>query len=498
MGSFLKRLILALVIGGQCHFATAKLPTVVVDAQQNLAYQLDCLSGHIRCTAADFGLRAQIPAAEYEGMLSAWRTARQQRRDSAINAPSNTIPLALPTAASMRSVSSRHVGRTRPTQQDGPDATDPLALQSAILDFFRPQFERQWQRVCEPHLQRLRAEMDWVGHRHELAAVISLSAALFEQSAESLPTVTLIAIDGSSNGTIATLDDATMYVETPVGERAASRLPVIVHEYVHLWMQRLSARQQRQFVNAFIDSDQDCAVAGYHYFDEAIASAIGNGHVERQLTSSDTFAQYLALPESFYADPTIDAITKAILPRVEDYIREGLALDGAFFRHYITTASNVLGTRCNDIRVQLRTGAFALTSDALVPATRIARSELQPTTVFTDVSNGLGFTEELPLLRYPQMSGVLVTTSAGIVDAQMLLPHALQRELRRQAKKHQRLVYAWQRSPHSTIYIVVGNDSNDAAAALLQFVALKQVRFAGLWIPPALPGSSADRAATGD
>jgi hypothetical protein len=224
-----------------------------------------------------------------------------------------------------------------------------------------------------------------------------------------------------------------------------------------------------------------------------MASAIGNGIIERRLLGAAAFADYLALPDSFYADNRVDRIAKALLPRLDAQIANKRPIDGAFVRDYIAIASGVLADDCASLSATLNTATFVLTDAALATAQALAQRRLAPATSFVDVAghtrDGISGTAAM---RYPPLSGVVVATADSLAALQGLLPPQLLGELGARARRHARFVHAWRRNEWSTIYIVVGRDVPAAGATLLQLIALRSRAFTGNWLPPALPPSVPD------
>lgn len=446
----------------------------------NLRYQLDCLAGLARCTTPQLPLSGALDSNE----LETWRSTAARRRDAR---PADDLPL--PTAAVLSAVSSRH----RSNWSGGPLDARAQVTREALLEHLLRRTAPSWRRELHPHLLRLSLELEQTARRIELDRLLPRLAALYGQDGAGLPAVSLVAIKGSADGSLATLGRHTAWVETPIGESAANRLPVIVHELVHHWQRQIPVTLRAELVDAFVASTDTCAITAYHFFDEAMASAIGNGLVERRLLDDTAFADYLALPDSFYADRRVDEIAKALLPRLERQLARDAQIDGAFVADYIALATRALGDDCASLSATMNTATFVLTDEALAPAQALAQQRLAPATAFVDLPGatrtGISGTAAA---RYPRLSGVVVATADTLATLRGLVPAPLLAELEAGARTHKRLVHAWPRNEWSTLYVVVGEDVPAAAAALLQLVALRPRAFSGQWLPPALPASVPD------
>ncbi len=476
---------LALLLGSQPVFSS-EIETVSLHADRgiNLVYQLDCVSGFIRCTRDAVGPAADQLTADDRTLLGLWRDLRRTVPTSAPAAPVNS--LALPTPASLANFSSRQTAWSPATDWSPSKAIHQQQLRQSLLDYFSPAFESDWDTTRAPHLQRLRYNLSTLFQEQRLSASLGRSAAFLGQHALALPDVQLIAITGNTNGSLATLDSEFAYIETPLGERATDRAPVIVHEFVHHWLASMNEQDQHMLVDAFLNQKSECAITAYHLFEEVIATAVANGHIERLLLEPVAFDRYLSLPGSFYADLDIDRMAKAMLPLVSRYIDKSMAIDTDFINAYTAMADAMLGDRCDALSGQLRSNAFLLTSGLLQPARELMQRRLGSTTTFVDIA-GDREPADWYLKRYPGLSGVVAATLDELPALRALLPETTYTKVATLAARHHRVVYGWRRSLHSTVYIVVGRDTEGTAAAMTQFVALNTTRFDGVWLPPALP-----------
>ena len=473
-------LILALACGGQCFSASAT--RFRVDANDNLRYQLDCLAGLIRCTRVETALSQEIsrnPVASEK--LDAWRDTRQQQ--SGTTARATRSRSALPPITDLVVNSGRETNGSRRLTQRRGEFDDPLEHQ--LLAYFSPAFQRDWQEFGALLGGNMRAQLRWLGGREDVANALDRIAVFLHSDNIEPPVATLIALPDSGRGSIATLDADTIYLETPLGDSANNRLPVLAHEYVHFWLSHHAQRVSQQLASAFADSDQPCSVVAFGIFEEAIASALGNGIIEQQLNSGAAFREYLAIPDSFYADRNIDAVAKAVLPDVIRYIADGKALDDAFVAIFIDRTARTLGDRCASIALQMRTSAMVLSGPALAEAGQLARQQWRSATMFTDVSTGSAGNTALE--HYQALPGAILTTANALTDMHTL-PDGLRLALQRIAGVHRRFVYAWPRSNAATVYVVVGDTEDATANTLVQLLALRKQQFNGLWVPPALPG----------
>ncbi|MEO0346575.1 MAG: hypothetical protein AAF229_09985 [Pseudomonadota bacterium] len=441
----------------------------------NLSYELDCLAGLVRCT------RDQLPLADYIDPVDIERWRETARTAQPVQDPG---ALALPTASDLRDVSSRH------REGAAPGRALPPPARRALIDKLLRRTSRPWQRELAPELARQRIGLETAASRIELETLLPQIAALFGQSSDDLPPVSLIAIDGARSGSLATLGQRVAYVETPLADTAESRLPVIVHEFVHHWQEGMTEVQRRELIDAFLSAPGNCAITAYHFFDEAVASAIGNGIVESRLLGPEAFASYEALPESYYADFRVDRIAKALRTRMKQQLVDGGMLGAPFVRDYVRIAGEALGNECGRLDSTLHTVGFILTSPEFGPAQRLAQDRLAPATAFIDVVTADDM--RTAAKRHAALPIVAVATPDTLSRLSNWVPPAALKRVRQRAAEEARLVHALPRDGGSTAYIVVGDTPDAAAATLLQLVLLRREAFSGEWRPPPLPGSVPD------
>lgn len=480
-------LILALACEG--HFAFGSSENLRVSAQDNLRYQLDCLARLVRCTVAPSALRSEIesnPTAARK--LDEWRAARNRLATLAQSTARSTSPL--PPIADLASHSGRQTNGARTLAGRTTSFDDPV--QHQLIAYFSPLFAKDWQDTDRTSLGRMKVQMQSIFERGDMRDLLARIRQFLIAPADAPPTATLIAIPGASAGSLATLDDNLIYVEVPRGDSAENRLPVLAHEYIHFWLAHQTSEQSRQLSDAFARSTHRCNVVAFGLFEEALASALGNGVVEQQLSTPAAFDAYLAVPDSFYADTNIDILAKAILPTVNAYVARGRRIDNEFVDTFIAQTEAALGDGCESISLGMRTSAMVLSSDSFLEVGALARARWRTSTVLTDVRTGVSDTHPMTALQhYELLSGIVMTTSQALNDM-TVLPAALRQALITIQNEYGRFVYSWPRARGADIYIVVGADNDATIGTMVQLIALRERRFTGLWVPPALPQSSTD------
>jgi len=100
-------------------------------------------------------------------------------------------------------------------------------------------------------------------------------------------------------------------------------LGVAVHEMCHSIYDEQPASLQKQIDDWFMLSKSPFATHAYTYFNEGLATAIGNGWAYENLNGKLDTADW-------YADETINGFAKAIHPLINAYLRERQTIDRPF------------------------------------------------------------------------------------------------------------------------------------------------------------------------
>ncbi len=130
-------------------------------------------------------------------------------------------------------------------------------------------------------------------------------------------------------------------------------LGVAVHEMCHSIYDEQPASLQKQIDDWFMLSKSPFATHAYSYFNEGLATAIGNGWAYEQLNGYVDEGDW-------YADETIDGFAKAIHPLINAYLRERQTIDRPFVDAAIEAFAKTFPNSDKDLNVLLnRVGIYS-------------------------------------------------------------------------------------------------------------------------------------------
>jgi hypothetical protein len=138
------------------------------------------------------------------------------------------------------------------------------------------------------------------------------------------------------------------FAEFFADEDIAHRIPVIAHEYAHFVFGTTPIAQAKTLRSAIQRAGGDIGGPAWSLLNEALATALGNGRVQRMLISPKAFEQYAKEDNSFYSDPLIDGAGKALLPILDKMATQGATIHGAeFSRLYVDALKARFGAKLN-------------------------------------------------------------------------------------------------------------------------------------------------------
>ncbi|MEM1264128.1 MAG: hypothetical protein AAGH76_17145 [Pseudomonadota bacterium] len=431
-------------------------------ADTNLVYHLDCLARVVNCHREAFAaIWATLPERDSDdAWLERWQRLRQPLRTQRFRPEAaGTSPVPFDTAIA----------------GEQPAIRGDAHAEHEVLSVFRARFTDWWERGnADEDLVRLVRSLDHSVARADLNTRVLALSQFFAGDATETVAVTLITSGNKRGRTHGEYRDQAVYVETLVGEPADSRTPTIAHEIAHYLYASLEPERRAAIRRWFVEHDATLALPAYGIFNEAIATAFGNGIIERSLVGERRFARMLAVPQSLYADRYIDVAGRAALPLLDEYLRDQRAIDAEFVDRFITALERDLGPRAVELGLWLRVMVFANASPPLWPLAETVASRVRTGSLLQDdISQGCN--ERCLLNRYPELPGIVVTTLdkldvlAGIVPASELT------RLRRETTINGRVAYGVRRSDRSLLFIAAGRSDADAAAALDQLLHFGQI-----------------------
>jgi hypothetical protein len=136
--------------------------------------------------------------------------------------------------------------------------------------------------------------------------------------------IALYPIPGKKGSTTATPHGNSLCIGVLTDETDyAGRNGVILHEMCHVLYDEQSEAFQKELVSYFAESKSSYAKFAIAYFDEALATALGNGWAYKNSNGKLD-------DKEWYDDTYIEGFARAIYPLVESYVNENKSIDKPF------------------------------------------------------------------------------------------------------------------------------------------------------------------------
>ncbi len=169
--------------------------------------------------------------------------------------------------------------------------------------------------------------------------------------------VTLYPIPGASGNSTATPYGNSLCIGVLTGETDyIGRLGVVLHEMNHVLYDEQSAAFQHTLDSYFRQNTSPYSTFAYTFFDEALATALGNGWAYHQLSGETD-------PNDWYNHTIIDGFGKAIYPLVAEYLEQEKQIDQAFIDASIALFGTTFPSSITNYEIVLNNLFFYINSE---------------------------------------------------------------------------------------------------------------------------------------
>ncbi|GLC25676.1 hypothetical protein [Roseisolibacter agri] len=468
--------------------ARAQLHVVVrVSPVADLAHQLDCVTGIVHvCGTADYRqlwrerfLRdaADTAAAQAWGRLRA-RYAVDYRIDTA-----STDAVGREHRHVSLSQRWRLAGLQARSWEDYDERLALLLLPrdrarvATITAHFRPRFLAWWEAESRDRLTRGRDSVAALLDGPELRGLLAGARRFYDATGPGTDTVTLTLVSrpglvrGSTNAEV--VEGWAVQELTPTAS-AARETGVTLHEVAHL-MLSLATDTTRAAVAAGLARAGVEGRAVRSLLDEGLATAFGNGLVERTVRPVATWAAYVERPLSFYNDDVIDVAGKALMPVLDSLLRAGATLrEPATLDAIRRAVATAMGPRLLSPRALLH-DVWGFVDDGVAEPFAVTRA-LQRGLRAGNFSLGVDSTGGMPtetLARDPWIGAVVVAPPRALTTlAARGAFRASEVAAIRRAAAAGPVLYGARRANGARTWVVVARSSKEALPLVERMIAL--------------------------
>lgn len=268
-------------------------------------------------------------------------------------------------------------------------------------------------------------------------------------------------------------------VEFKAKERPAQRIDIAVHELTHFFYDNLPPESYDKLRAAFYAENRASAIPAFNLLNETLATAFGNGMIARAVTPPAEFEKYLATKKSFYNNEVIDRAAKAVLPWLDEWLKNKRTInDAEFVNQYIAILERAFGEELLRPRLYLSEMFLFVDKKYGVSMRRNVRRTLETASLYA--SEGSLADENIldSFKSQPRLNSVFIVHPDNVEELlkNKIISEAQVKQIRNEYDAKQAVLFGAERAPLTYIYIVVAKDAAGANKLVEQLAAAQQFR----------------------
>ncbi len=215
-----------------------------------------------------------------------------------------------------------------------------------VINHFYPRFEKWWKRMALPKGNRFAKETDGLLRRPDISKKINQFAKFYDVTLPDGYEVhfNLFFRPDFEEATSGQQIGNYSVAEFLPSEKPIDRIDVIIHELCHFFFENGEDSKFISFQKAFEGSEKPSARVAYNLINETLATALGNGLINKHTMDKKRWDKYSSKAQSFYDNYYIDKAAKATLPWLEKWLSDSKSLyDPQFVEKYISELEQSLG-----------------------------------------------------------------------------------------------------------------------------------------------------------
>jgi hypothetical protein len=246
-------------------------------------------------------------------------------------------------------------------------------------------------------------------------------------------------------------------------EDVADRIPVIAHEYGHFVFGTTPIAQAKSLRAAVQRAGGDIGGPAWSLLNEALATALGNGRVQRMLMSPKAFEQYAKGDNSFYSDPLIDGAGKALLPIIDKMASDGMSMHSPDFpSRYVEALKGKFGGKLNSPAAHLNEVLIVI--DASIDSGRVLdtwRKHIRSYSRWDYTAACCGKEFVANLNAQPGVARVAVISATSIAKAEFLST-SVRANLNERSARAGAALYVVRKAGEPPLVVIALTQANDA------------------------------------
>lgn len=271
-------------------------------------------------------------------------------------------------------------------------------------------------------------------------------------------------------------------MEFKPGEKPAQRIDVAVHELCHFFYDNLKPENRLALEGKFFGANRAAAVPAYNLMNEALATAFGNGIIARAVAAPAAFDRYAARPNSFYNNDAIDRAAKAILPLLDDALKNKKTItDDRFAGDYVSALEKAFGADLLKPKLYLSEMFLFIDGDYGVSMRRDVRNMLETTSLYAVEAE---WTNENILDDYknhPRLNSVFIVHPDNIsqLPRHKIVTDTQAKQIQTEYAANGQILFNLERAPFTYVYIIVAKNAGGAKKLIEKLANARQ--FQGIY-----------------
>jgi len=455
----------------------------------NLVYQLDCLSDTLtRCSRKTYqelwdrnfikDKNDSLKIKQWGELMSRYGKWLEFEETRKVSVPGGFEGVRLATKIRIASFQSKTLEEYFSRLDLVVIPRDRLKFEEIVRHFY-PGFDRWWKSTALSHGRSFQKGTEQLLKGHDVMTKISQFANFYSAKLPDNYVVhfSLFYRPESPEPTNGQQIDNYSISEFLSDEKPVERLDVIIHELCHFFFENGADEKFADLQKSFESSGKIGARAAYNLLNESLATALGNGMINKLKMKKEKWEKYSSKDQSFYHNPHIDKAAKSILPWMEKWIRDGKTLyDAGFVENYLSSLEKAIGPELTSPRLILNEFILVADSGYKNKFRDGVRKLIRPSSMFTSEGE---WSDEILLRGYHEKSNLnalLIVHPSNLKELQDkgLLKDKDFDQIRSQYGKSEQILFSFRRAPTVQAYLVVARSYEKALELVEKLGSLKE------------------------
>lgn len=348
-----------------------------------------------------------------------------------------------------------------------------------VIRRFNPEFNKWWKEVATPKGESFAKETDSLLKSRKLTSKIRQFAQFYGAL---LPENYVVHFnlfyrpDFAEATSGQQIENYSVTEFLPI-EKPTDRIDVIIHELCHFFYENGSVENFVKLQKEFNNYGSVESRAAYNLLNETMATALGNGIINKLIMNKERWEKYSSKEQSFYNNYHIDKAAKSILPWIEEWVSEARTLyDSEFVTKYVSSLEKSFGSELSAPKLSLNQLVLLADSAYNGKFKDTVRQAFRASSMYTSEGE---WTDERFLQAYidnSDLSVLLIVHPKNInqlKDKKILNSENLA-QLKLHLKNDNQVIYSFKRSTSASGYIIVAQNYEKALEAVEKIATMKQ------------------------